>query len=168
MKKYLYILFVLLSSIFLILLYIYFLNIRASKLQISCPVPAEYCSRGQVLERNGGYFAIGYKLPLNTPIFAVLDGYVKGGRSGMSTSAGHKIYPNLILVTNNPKYNAFYVITGDDYLETKAIKAGEIITGARKDEIGDFKEINLIFYLTRDTDENKREKVFLQPKDFNK
>ena len=143
-------------------LYGYLQLVRSSKkIYRSCPVPAEHCRQGKIIEIKGEYFGIGYAVPVGTPILAVFDGQTRGGGLTFSPELGGKQFSTVVLTDKNSNSEADYILTGEGYQGFDSFSQEQEITGAREGEIADF-GVNLIVRI-RNLDGNEVDRHFLDP-----
>ncbi|MGI6278259.1 MAG: hypothetical protein ACOYJ8_00340 [Patescibacteria group bacterium] len=170
MKKLLFLVFFLFLSfgIFLTFYFLLFGNNRVDFLKeeegqksFSCPVPREYCSKGKIIELEGEYVGVGYRVPEGTPILAVLPGHIKGSGVVLKESGGGTgRYPGLIISSPSNDLRVHYILTGDDYLGFDNVIQTEEISTARVGNIANFK-VNLLVSVYDDQDRLK-----LEPQNF--
>lgn len=139
-------------------------NKKSKKIEFLCPLPKEYCSSGKVIKFDNHYFGIGYKVPAEVPIRAIVSGQVKGGRVTYSSKLGSGKFPTILINSTNKAYEITYVLTGGDYQNLVDVKAGETLDKTREGEIAKF-GVNLLVII--DTFKNgQSETLNLKPGDL--
>jgi len=114
-----------------------------SKISYACPVPTQYCKQGKVIKVNGKYFGLGYTLPVDTPIYAIINGQTRGGRTSFSPQIGKGTYPNIILYNFETNYEVVYILTNNDYQGLTDVKKAAQIDRSRQGKIANY-DYNLI------------------------
>lgn len=135
------------------------LRLGPQKLQISCPVPKDYCQKGTPLYRNEKLIGLGFNLPSQTQLKASFAGKLQqGGQGDGKTMQFHPIVW-LLGESENAGYIATYSFYGTpiyDYLPqklTQTIQTSEAIGNVSfetfpKEE--PYKGVNFIFSLHKD------------------
>lgn len=116
--------------------------------KLHCPVLPKYCSQGKVIEIDGRYFGIGYKLPTGSPIFAVSDGETRGGTLTFSYKLGGQRFPTIILRSKTGENEIDYILTGDDYRDIANVRQGDKISISGEGLIGN-SDVNLVVRLRK-------------------
>jgi len=126
-----------------------------------CPVPAEYCDSGRIIEIDGAYVGVGYQVPEGTPILAALPGQVKNSRTTFLGKTGGGQFVSLNLVDPSTGFNVYYVLAGEDKEILVNVSRGEEILLTRGGEVANFGVSLLVSVVGSD-----QKKLPLAPDDF--
>lgn len=96
----------------------------ASKIILSCPVPKELCSKGQVMDNGDAFYGIFFTLPVKTSILTVFSGQL----SDQPKPSGRLATEPLIYLKDNQGLEAIYSFYGSTTTDlNKTISAGQEI-----------------------------------------
>jgi hypothetical protein len=131
----------------------------------TCPVPKQYCRSGKAMIYDGRELGVGYRLPAQTPIYAVKAGAVYLGGSTYSKKLGGKTYPRLSIFNSRENIVIDYVFTGKEPEAQTTVKAGDELLKIDKGEVAKF-GVNLLIRAYRQDKTGKRNAIPLKVSDF--
>jgi len=111
----------------------YYFYLRYQKTKFVCPVPKEYCKTAKVIEIEGRYFGLGYKVPEGTPIYAVRNGFLDKGFFGLNPKYGGGNYPVLLLETGNDEAIDYIHTGSESQLKVDVAGGGQIGVAGKSD-----------------------------------
>lgn len=144
-------------------LYAYYLYRAKSRSYLACPVPKEYCKQGKIIEYNGIYFGVGYRVPAGTPVLAVIGGQIQGSGVSYTEELGGGRFPGLMLTDYSNGQRVSYILTGEGYSVLADVSQSEEIVKSREGNIANF-EVNLLVTVHNNNDSG--EPVKLSPRNF--
>lgn len=155
---------ILIVTILILVVYLFFPFQKISLfIKYPCPVPKKYCRLGKIIRIERNYIGIGYRLPENTSMLAIVDGASRGGRLNFNPKYGEGTY-STIVISQNGSTEVDYIYSGKDFQNFGKVAVGEEIGKTTEGAISDF-DVNLIIRL-RQNSPGKSEIIELTPANF--
>jgi hypothetical protein len=139
-------------------------TIPARSFTLHCPVPGRYCRQGKVIKIKNQYLGLGFNVPADAPVTAVLAGGAFAGKVLFSDELGGQTHPSITLKSEQGDLEVYYAYVGSMADFRRVVKRGEQLTKLQSGSLGAV-SANLLIRVFR-VDANKKTALPLEAKDF--
>ena len=131
---------------------------------LHCPVPGRYCRQGKVIKIKNQYLGLGFNVPADAPVTAVLAGGAFAGKVLFSDELGGQTHPSITLKSDKGDFEVYYTYVGSLADFRRVVKQGDELIKVQSDSLGAV-SANLLIRVFR-VDANKKTALPLEAKDF--